>query len=277
MIHMQLTIESYWTHRTRPDGRLFSQCRQLSITRSILRKTTYGSALLCVGSTRVVLAGVNLLVGRIVVPGGGGDVNVTVHSSSSSSMDTSIFQSWLERTLQETLDLQQLIIDGNSNQAFSLKIGLQLLSENVGNLRDVCLLAALAALQDIVLPDTTTETDKKNKIGTVYLKQHSQHDPRRHFKLPVVGIPLTLGLWRNTASGGDQKLEWIVDPTRDELDHGCCGHLTLVVDASSLRILQCDWVSVEAIDPTLLALAVQVAQRRAKDMNGEFDVVSAIG
>ena len=244
-----------------------------------MRKTTQGSSLLTLDTTRVVVAAVNVQVGRIVVPGGGGSVNVTV-SAVSSQTDTGNLQSWLERTLQETLDLQQLII--SPSHAFSLQIGLQILSESAGNLRDSCLLAALAACQDTVLPETIT-ADAKNQMssagsskpqsGILYLKPDSE--AKQTMQLSVIPIPLTLGLW-NTAgackspSTDSTRLEWIVDPTQLELQHGCCGQLTIVVDAMTNRILQCDWASLTAVDPSMLALAVRMAQGRAQELKSEF-------
>ncbi|GKY94804.1 hypothetical protein MPSEU_000445600 [Mayamaea pseudoterrestris] len=267
LLSKKLTLESYWTRQTRPDGRLLSQCRSLSLTKAVLRKTTNGSAMVSLNATRVVVAGIVLQVGRIIVPNGGGDVNVTVSSASSTQADYTNLQSWLERTLQETLDLQQLII--SPTHAFSFQIGLQILNEAAGNLKDCCLLAALAACQDTILPETTSTMDAKSsskQSGIVYAKPVDTNAKiQRRIQLPVVAIPLTLGLW-TSKSEDDTTMEWIVDPTRIELQHGCVGQLTIVLDARTNRILQCDLASLKAIDPTMLALAVRMAEGRAKEL-----------
>lgn len=233
------------------------------------------------------MAGVVLQVGRIVVPQGGGDVHVTVQSMSSSSSsysnnqatDTIALQSWLERTLQETLDLQQLVI--TPSHAFSLRIGLQILDESVGNLRDTCLLAALAAVQCVQLPEMTEanqQSSRKPPTGMLFVKPTNEagESLKRRIQLPVVPVPLTMGLWQSankhqhSSTDTDSKLHWVVDPTQVELQHGCCGQLTVVVDAMTSQILQCDLVSIEPVDAVRLALGIKLAQSRAQEMKSQF-------
>jgi exosome complex RNA-binding protein Rrp42 (RNase PH superfamily) len=189
-------------------------------------------------------------------------------SASSAAVDVSLLQSWLERTLEETLDLQQLILS-NGNQAWSLQVQLQIINSRVGNLRDFCFLAALAAIHDTVFPETVVEMNNSNKQTTTYLKQQGDDlaEPaakQRRFKLPIVPIPLTLGLW---VTGAEPR--WVVDLTRDE-EEQCRGQLTLIVNAVSNKVLQCDWVSTQGIDPTMIAVGVHMAQARAKELKPEF-------
>jgi len=239
-----------------------------------------------------------------------GDVQVSLSSTSLSNDDNSSFhcalQSYLERLLRDSLDLTQLAIrpignnpsggissDVNENKAFLLSINVQILQDG-GNVRDACILACTAALDDTRLPNTTTIDNAAD--DRIWLVQSDV--PRRRLQLPILPVPLTCGIWVNDKkedmSVTGETSFWIVDPTRVEQD--CCSSLlTIVVDGnsakpggnSSLSILSVELIPLETdpftrrpaaltvqdvassgvlLDPSMIVLASKLASGRVGDV-----------
>ena len=157
----------YWKHRTRPDGRIFNQARPTSVVAGVLQKNALGSALVTLlqppttvttssnhhhnhnihnnNKTTHVLAGVTADVGQ--PRSTAGDLRVTLLPS----QHHAALESWLQRILRTVvIDPEQLgIVPGRA--AFGLDVTISILNQN-GNIRDACLLAAVAALLDTTLP-----------------------------------------------------------------------------------------------------------------------------
>ena len=224
--------------------------RQTTIQQGILTKHSIGSALVKLGSTQVIAA-VSYLVGQPVSTLDQGDIVVTLDNNVS-------LQSYLQRLLEETLDLTQLsIVSGQA--AFRLQLTVQVLNKD-GNLRDACLLACIAALLDTKLPTNTIW-----ESGKVYLKETTE-DCNRRLKMLVIPVPLSLGIWCDEDSK-DDKMHWIVDPIGGEEEFL---HISMTIAVDALQpehILSLELSgSKRSIVRTDLALAAHMATERAKEL-----------
>jgi exosome complex RNA-binding protein Rrp42 (RNase PH superfamily) len=272
-------VESFWKKATRPDGRLFSQTRRTVVQRQVLTQHAAGSALVKLGDSQV-LAGVSYAVGQ-PVGANQGDVLVTISDSRNSgsggnNMNSSL-QLYLNRLLEETLDLEQLSIVPEQ-AAFRLFITVQILNQD-GNIRDACLLACVAALTDTKLPtntiwqdgkvwlrdgdvegdkeDAKTSDDKEDGSGS------SSSSSMRQLQIPVVPVPLTMGVWLDQETG---QTHLIVDPSAEE-DTVLTSRMTVVVNAMDpVQILLLDLSGRHAVSKTELALATRMAAGRAEEL-----------
>lgn len=294
-------MEAYWKQQTRPDGRIFPQCRRTHVQRSILPKhhgpvpqdhenddpastaeavshhihhhnnnnnnnCAAGSALVRLGSTHV-LAIVTLQVGQITSPGPPrGDVVV------SCSPPNPVLQSYLQRLIEETTDLEALAVSQDTTTigstittttsrskklAFRLCCGIQILHDD-GNVRDAALLACTAAVSDTTLPDTVWDRDRIWLQTTNAKSRGGRPLPR-----PCLPVPLTIGIWTDDENGMDRS---IVDPNHDE-EAALDTRLTVVVDAAAESVPTV--VSLECsgeVDMATLALAVKLAEGRGREM-----------
>jgi len=198
-----------------------------------------------------VIAAVSYLVGQPVSTLDQGDIIVILDNRVS-------LQSYLQRLLEETLDLTQLsIVSGQA--AFRLQVTVQILNSD-GNLRDACLLACVAALLDTKLPTNTIW-----ESGKVHLKETSE-DCRKRLKMPVIPVPLSLGIWCNRDDNNGETMHWIVDPTKEEEDVLQNG-MTMVVNAfQPEQILSLELSGQRSISRTDLALAAHMAAGRAQEL-----------
>jgi exosome complex RNA-binding protein Rrp42 (RNase PH superfamily) len=258
------TIRTFWNQKTRPDGRFWTQTRPVSIQHGILT-TAAGSALVQIPSSItskvVVLASVTLQVGQpSTVAPNQGDVLVTItssetictslSSSSSSSSSSSIllqYQSFLQRLLEENLDLEQLlIVPGKA--AFRLNIHVQLLQQ-AGNVLDACVVAIAAAVLDTQIPcvDLTNHVST-NKTGALVVPASAfPKDTNSKKKLQMNIIPISLTAIGVLVDAEEEEKDndknsshfvWIVDPDGPEClamnernDHAIA-HASVVVNAA---------------------------------------------
>lgn len=216
------------------------------------------------------------------------DLLSSASSSSSSSVDPAM-TSYLQRVVEENADLEQLYIapslpDASTTdaagaeagrnhqpQAFRLCVGVEVLVDG-GNVRDAALLACTSALADTRLPptaavDPTVDGDSRVKL---VLPRGGSSDDRHELKrlsCPRLPVPLTVGLWEG---GGDREgagsCQLIVDPNKEE-QAALSGIVTVVVNAAAQG--EACVVSTEMTgraDLTALALAVKLAQGRAKEL-----------
>ena len=288
----------FWKHRTRPDGRIFGQARPTSVVTSVLQQNALGSALVTFQSqqpppqevtqndkttatttattnkTTHVLAGVTADVGQ---PSSvAGDLRVTLVPSHPP------LESWLQRLLLASLmDLEQLgIVPGKA--AFGLDLTLCVLNAD-GNVRDACLLAAVAALQDTTLPAIVVQD------GRVYTlpKDASLEDvpqtllsfPSKNLVLGVIPVPLSMGsMSLSSTSDGDSDSEdpssqqpppqhfWLVDPSREE-ETVCEGSMSVVINAlAPEQVLSLEYQGSVSVTHSALALALRMAQGRAEEL-----------
>jgi exosome complex RNA-binding protein Rrp42 (RNase PH superfamily) len=286
-------VECFFNKKTRPDGRLFSQARPTTIQKGILTKNSAGSAIVTFGAhgkacnTTIVLAAVSLQVGQPTTspdcPAGKGDVVVTVGDNGNASVNISILQSFLQRVMDACVDSA---VDGNTSQhagqrkeqqqhplvlipgkaAMRLCVTVQLL-QGAGNVGDACILACVAALQDARIP--TDDSVHLSESGTVYWKHDGQ---TKQLQLPILPIPLTMGLWLATDSGAEEHSEektpriWIVDPDHDEAE---CMSTTLTVivnGAANHSVLLLDLSGNTTVRTAELALAIQMTAGRAEEV-----------
>jgi exosome complex RNA-binding protein Rrp42 (RNase PH superfamily) len=209
------------------------------------------------------------MVGQIV-SGNQGDVQVRVTScwqGAGGDRDAQqqqlqqylVLQSYVQRLLDDTLELTQLVI-AQGQTAFSIQLFLQIVSDD-GNLKDACLLAAVTALHDLQIPTNPLLLDKK-----VLLRNN---DTYTNFKLECLPVSLSLGIWKNNHHESNKKPIVIVDPTLDE-DSLLTSHMTVIVNANNLlQILSLDMSSSSsdsAVPASVIALAVKMAQARAKEV-----------
>jgi exosome complex RNA-binding protein Rrp42 (RNase PH superfamily) len=271
VLSLKSLVESFWKKATRPDGRLFSQTRRTVVQRQVLTQHAAGSALAKLGDSQVI-AGVSYAVGQPVGVNQG-DVLVTIQDSRNSGMSSnnmnSSLQLYLNRLLEETLDLEQLSIVPEQ-AAFRLFITVQILNHD-GNIRDACLLACVAALTDTKLPTNTIWQD-----GKVWLKDADVDGAvdeeeggsgsalsHRQLQIPVVPVPLTMGVWHDQEK---DQTHLIVDPSAEE-DSILTSRMTVVVNAlDPVQILLLDLTGRHAVSKTELALATRMAAGRAEEL-----------
>lgn len=274
-------MESYWKKGTRPDGRLFSQTRRTVVQRQVLTQHAAGSALVKLGDSQVI-AGVSYAVGQPVGVNQG-DVLVTISDSRNSgsggnNMNSSL-QLYLNRLLEETLDLEQLSIV-LEQAAFRLFLTVQILNHD-GNIRDACLLACVAALTDTKLPTNTIWKDGKvwlrdgdveGVVGNDDYPVNRSGDEDdgsdsgsswRQLQIPVVPVPLTMGVWHDKET---DQTHLIVDPSAEE-DSILTSRMTVVTNAMDpVQILLLDLSGRHAVSKAELALATRMAAGRAEEL-----------
>lgn len=258
----------------------------------VLAVVTLQVGFVVVSSTSTTGSGANSRLERGAGGGGrscpmGGDVVITCSyrdllSASSSAAASSVdpaMTSYLQRVVEENADLEQLYIDPQHDastdtnaragearrhpqpQAFRLCVGVEVLVDG-GNVRDAALLACTSALADTCLPPTTAADPSGDGDNRVKLVLDGRHEVKR-LKCPRLPVPLTVGIWE----GGGGSYHLIVDPNKEE-QAALSGTITVVVDAAA-QGGDASVVSAEMTgraDLTALALAVKLAQGRAKEL-----------
>jgi len=284
----------YWKHKTRPDGRIFSQARPTSVAVSVLQKNAIGSAIVTMKSSPVVMDGAdessddintNATQSTLVLAGvtadvgqpssRAGDLRVTLVPSNPA------LESWLQRLLVACLDLDQLgIVPGKA--AFGLDVTVAILNFD-GNLRDSCLLAAVAALTDTMLPAivvhdgrvfTLPDNDSVRKVP-----QSLKSFPSKKLVLGRIPISLSMGSIHisckmdsddNISDGEmdctiERKHYWLVDPAKEE-ESVCEGGISVVVNGlNPEQILSLDYTGRVSTTSTDVALALRMAQGRVEE------------
>ena len=249
-----------------------------------------------------------------VMPTCRGDVLVTLSPPCGIS-DSLLQQQWIpiqnyiQRILDETLNLEQLSLESLmpnsvattsssssaasssktkiSMMALRLNVALQVLNHD-GNIWDAALLASIAALHNTTLPDENGLLMDDN--GQVWFREVPNTEFKRGcpFQLPILPIPLTLGMWvnhhreenDNQKDGGIDLTghHWITDPTLMEEESGHLNSaLTVVVDAAaggqeessvitpSILSLEYSGTASIAVEDDLL-VALHMASARAQEM-----------
>ncbi|CAM9126909.1 unnamed protein product [Discosporangium mesarthrocarpum] len=174
----------------RPDGRELRAVRPVSVDTDLFSEEHVGaSALVGIGHTKVV-AGITLQVGQPCESSpqcGDVDVQVFLTPLSSSkfgggrpSEQAQTLGTFVRSSVVESgaIRLEDLCID-EGGHAWKLCIDIMCLSFD-GNLMDACLIAALAALLRLKLPDTSTVDDEVVVKGDIWTP------------LPVKYLPLPL-------------------------------------------------------------------------------------
>lgn len=254
-LHQNSVVEAFWKKGVRSDGRLFAEARRYSVQHGVLNHAAGSALVKCSqasvkgsssssSSSTVVLAAVTLLVGQpSAAAPKQGDVIVTVvvaapasgaiSSSSGAPSSTSNIpqlQAFLQRILEENVDLAQLVIT-EGKLAYRLAVTISLL-EDSGSATDACLAAAVAALLDTQLPVQPLVMED----GVVYSSPDHHHnntnsesssssstDYKKALRMPIVPCSLTAAGARfnregTAESSAQQQLQhhWIVDPDTDE-------------------------------------------------------------
>jgi exosome complex RNA-binding protein Rrp42 (RNase PH superfamily) len=273
----------FWKRGVRSDGRLFAEARPISIQHGILQTSEGGgSALVTLGSRRptttnndlnddtssrtMVMAAVTVQVGQpSALAPNQGDVVVTVTNAGPSSSNnsrpgssgTTVVQSFVQRILEENLDLVQLCLQ-EGQLAYRLRVTVSILQDqngggSGGSAMDACLAAAVAALLDTQLPNAVM-----NPLDNESRSQNdTQQRQRRRLHMPIVPCSLTaasvgqlnLPDSKSKSSHDDQENggtmdsvshplplqnHWLVDPHPDELLAAAVGVVaTVVVDAKA--------------------------------------------
>lgn len=164
-------------------------------------------------------------------------------------------QSYLQRTLDETMDWSQLTIV-HSHAAFRLIVSIQILNDS-GNLRDACMLASVSALQDTKIPTNTLW-----QSGKVWLKVVDGNDKPKMLSIKVLPVALSMGTWKDSSGYN----HWIVDPAVEE-EAQLSNALTIVINANdSSHVLSIDLSGEEGISKTDLAFAAHLAKGRAEEI-----------
>lgn len=182
-------FENYYKHGQRQDGRQFLQPRDYQIQRGIMTHAA-GSALCQAGST-LILTSISLQVGQPApVAPRQGDIMVGLEDGPAS------LQSFLQRIMDETLELEQLCIS-EGKLAYRLVATISVLNDG-GSLTSVSLVSLVAALCDTRLP-------LQPKIVDGVVHDDATVDTRP-LNLPVVPFALSASGVRN------KGFQWIVDP-----------------------------------------------------------------
>jgi exosome complex RNA-binding protein Rrp42 (RNase PH superfamily) len=233
-----------------------------------------------------VLAAVTLQVGQptnttLDCPAGEGDVlvaNIVVaDQTQSSSLNIPVLQSFLQRVLDITVQAARtendtttthplVLVPGSA--ALRLVVTIHIL-QDAGNLVDACVVAAVAALLDARLP---TADGFVLDEGRVWLLPDDDDTPNKRLALPILPIPLSMGLWSTTTTDEDdddtapqETHHWMVDPSQVE-EASLSTLLTCVVngnDPDQVLLLDASGGHVTISD---VALAGQMAAGRAKEL-----------
>lgn len=173
-------------------------------------------------SNTIVTATVNLLAGQPATAAPNqGDLVVTVtnagnsgirNGNSTAALNLSSVQSFLQRIVEENLELEQLIlIEGKL--AYRLAITVAILDDG-GSLLDVCLAAAMAALLDTRLP-----VQPIIENGVLYNNQGEPGVAYKPLLLTKVPCALTFAGVRFVSEGTpseERSHHWVADPDSEE-------------------------------------------------------------
>lgn len=237
-IFQNSVVEAFWKRGARSDGRVFGQARPYTVQHGVLNHAAGSALVKCrsssfssttsattntagsSSSSTVVVAAVTLLVGQpSAAAPRQGDVVVTVTGavasisrSTENCTNISLLQSFLQRILEENVDLGQLVI-AEGKMAYRLAVTISLL-EDAGSAADVCLAAAVAALLDTRLPVQPSVED-----GVVYADAMSLTEDTKPLRMPIVPCCLTAAGTRFSRQGTEDSVtqhHWMVDPDTDE-------------------------------------------------------------
>jgi exosome complex RNA-binding protein Rrp42 (RNase PH superfamily) len=271
-------VEDFWKQSTRPDGRLFAQCRPTKVVSGMLKHSA-GSALVTQSgddhhSTKV-LAATTLQIGQpspeqpqdgevVVQVSGTGGKNLG-QDFARNQQHWDVLQAWLQRMLREgDIPSRLNLLTGKACLRLVVSV---LVLEDGGNLMDASLLACEAAWKDTRLPkvgqDLVESQGKlwwKDEIAfssvTTDEKKCTDDDiSPRDFR-----ISLTMGVYQSS-----DKTNLLVDPSSQE-EPFLEGALTITVGMRSGK-LQVEYAGKPALSATDLALAAKLAKARAAELS----------
>lgn len=271
-------IKAYWMERTRPDGRLFTQGRPTRVVESMLRHSV-GSALVSQGGSKVLVA----MTVQIGQPSperpDEGEVNVQVSGTGGRNLDSrqpaphwEVLQSWLQRVMEQNGIPSQLNL--LAGKACIRLVTTVLILEDGGGLRDVSLLACMAAWKDTRLP--VMGRDLKESQGKLWWTQGGPFSSLQTQKSDDVkmetgtGIPvlrkqyrisLSMGVWVHPES---KTTHLLVDPSIDE-EEFLEGNLTIVISLATGK-LQVEYTGKVALSASDLAFASKLAKGHADEL-----------
>jgi exosome complex RNA-binding protein Rrp42 (RNase PH superfamily) len=254
-------VKAYWNDKTRPDGRMFPQARPTKIVSSLLKHSA-GSALIKQGGTKV-LSAMTLQIGQPAPDSPDhGDVIVTVTTPDQTS-HSDVLQSWLQRMLDDLLPPQLNLMTGKACIRLTVTV---LILQDDGNLRDVALMACMAAWKDTTLPTMDHLTEHQGKLWwtespiTSLDRTPMNEDDDDSSSKSSYRISLSMGVLEKNG-----KAMFLVDPSSDESPY-TKGYLTVVVTLPS-RSLQLEYAGSIALTATDLALASKMAGGRADELS----------
>ena len=318
-------LSEFLRQGVRPEhSRPLHACRPTTIlTRCVSKGANRGSALVRVGNSQCI-ASTHLEVGTCILQSSGanvatrgeiafrvsGDEGQQQHKSSS---DSSIIEGFLYGIFNSTkvIDLSKLRIHVNDvdgaykNLAWRISVQVVCLN-NDGNLKDVCFLAALAALMDTTLPteygkdytivdDICTNVRDGQALGKIQILNDDDDGlcPKLvSFAFRSIPVPLTFGLCRvedNNKHDEDKSsltiTKLIVDPTSLEERSGLLdGNVTIVVAAKPVNneetntemeddkeiynIVAVDKPGGIILNVEILAACIEICKGRATDILG---------
>mmetsp|Transcript_4416 Transcript_4416/g.9227 ORF Transcript_4416/g.9227 Transcript_4416/m.9227 type:complete len:287 (-) Transcript_4416:82-942(-) len=243
----------------RSDGRGLRGHRPTSIAKGILRDCA-GSALVTLGGTKIIAA-ITLEVGRPPASHpqrGEIDVSLSVANTCRPSpygrddtYDVGSAESFVRRTLRSSscVDREGLCIS-EGRSSWKVRADVVCLCDD-GNLADVALVAAVAALSGARIP----EVDVSENDGVVRIKEGGTSVP---LELRCVPTPLTFGIVGSS---------FLVDPTREEAAVAD-GFVTVVANADGGIVSVCVPGGGAALSPKQLATCMKATIGRAKEVDG---------
>lgn len=285
-------VNEFWTQRTRPDGRLFTQGRATKVVFGMLKHSA-GSALVSQidgeGGSKgsKILAATTFNIGQpspeqpdegeiVIQLSGTGGRNIGADSRSQQQQhhwDT--LQSWLQRTLEQDEGMSQSLNLLTGKSCLRLVITVMVLEDN-GNVKDGALLACMAAWKDTRLPQVGKDlievkgklwwkrgtgpiTSLVNRNHTVVKEIEKMNDgsnDQRDYR-----ISLTMGVWVHPT---EHTTYLLADPSGDEEPY-LDGVITVVVSLATEK-LQVDHNGKVPLTPNDIALAAKLALARAKEV-----------
>ncbi len=280
-------INEFWSNKTRPDGRLFTQGRSTQVVFGMLKHSA-GSALVSQktdtgsNSGTKILAATTFSIGQpspeqpdegevIVQVSGTGGRNGGADSKSQQHY-WDVLQSWLQRTLEQDETIAQSLGLMTGKSALRLVLTVMILEDN-GNVKDGALLACMAAWKDTKLPqfgkDLIENQGKiwwKNSSGPVTsLGKKSDGDTemsaddksnQRDYQ-----ISLTMGIWVHPT---EKKIFLFVDPSSEEEPY-LEGMITVIVSLGTEKV-KADYNGKVPLTAKDMALAAKLARGRAKEV-----------
>ena len=298
-------MNEYWDQNTRPDGRLFAQCRPTVLATSLL-KHSVGSALVKQGNTKILVANTIQIGQPSPEFPDHGDVLVSVSSNTNGSSNRNandnnnqslqLLQAWLQRMLDEWLPPKLNLLTGRA--CFRLIVTVLVLKDD-GNLRDASLFACAAAWNSTKLPQM--HQDFQDVDGKLWLKDSPQQQQLQskssessslslpssdnNDKVKIVTttttttnseksscrISLTMGVVK--IGDNDKKIKLLLDPTSVE-EKQLSGLLTCVICLPSYTI-QMDYSGGSSsssaasllLSASDLALAYKLTKARADELS----------
>mmetsp|Transcript_27811 Transcript_27811/g.59466 ORF Transcript_27811/g.59466 Transcript_27811/m.59466 type:complete len:346 (+) Transcript_27811:122-1159(+) len=291
----QAHANEYWKQKTRPDGRLFSQTRGTQVVYGMLKHSA-GSALVSQNRGAADQKGTKILAattfnigqpspehpdeGEVVVQvsgTGGRNIGACVQSQQEQHY-WDVLQSWLQKTVEQDARMVQSLNLFTGKACLRLVVTVIVL-EDIGNVKDVALLAIMAAWRDTRLPKVGR--DLMEVQGKLWWKQGTK--PLTSLSLvDETGIPevkstekknvcdnderyyhisLTMGIWVHPTI---KTTHFLADPSSSE-EPFLEGTVTITVSLATGKLLV-DYSGTVPFTANDMAMAAKLARARAKEV-----------